>query len=684
VSRVVERLFGAEDGDRAPLGATLAILTAVGIAVGWAWPFLAEAERVPPSQDLAWYVWRSSLLMEAEPRAFIELSGPLGAWGGAYRLSGALTGALVRRLTGVNGLEVSVLLVAGRAVVGALALGALAYRIRRDALMFSVVTAFAAAMTFLNHYLGFVDNMLALLYASVAAILLPEARTSWPHRIAVGACVFLGFFAHPPASGAFVVAVIAIVAVRLLFVRPRGAALRQEGVLVLTLIAAAAAAYLAWRLGIWGPGRSFGDAVHPPPLQQASFLGRATKWIVSTRPLRLVPLLLLGMTVLLLPWRRFSRDVTRRLVVVWSLAVAGFLLYPVGPTFPYWRFLNVTIAPVIVAGIGVYVLSRPLVRLGDRGGPARIAGPVAGLAVAAALISWTWMDGRTQLASREPWTEHRASQATLAAVAAYAEREDPSVPLVFVMGASPDAGPTEVWSDTWKGAMHRIRAALPGRIVGNTFTYYGGVSEFLARRPARFGNEIYQLVSVASLEDLQAGVGDREAVAILIHSLSEERQDSPAYFGRPRSVPLGPEVSILKGPGLAAPSPDAVEAARAVAEGGAPSGRPWAAGRLLVALLGASFFLVIPGAFAARALGIRGVPMLLGTVPALSLILNQLWGMGVLAVVRSPLSPGLAWAVSGLATASAIALWLSLRGRAPAIPPPREESAPEEEGERTR
>jgi hypothetical protein len=57
------------------------------------------------------------------------------------------------------------------------------------------------------------------------------------------------------------------------------------------------------------------------------------------------------------------------------------------------------------------------------------------------------------------------------------------------------------------------------------------------------------------------------------------------------------------------------------------------------------------------------MPAALGVVPALSLGMNIAAGLILLAVVRRPLDPAMAWAIVGLATAAGGALfWLARRG----------------------
>jgi hypothetical protein len=132
-------------------------------------------------------------------------------------------------------------------------------------------------------------------------------------------------------------------------------------------------------------------------------------------------------------------------------------------------------------------------------------------------------------------------------------------------------------------------------------------------------------------------------------------------------VILGSDLVLLTGPGLAAPEEGAVRAARVA--GFQASGRLASAPLLFAeplhlarAALGLALLLIVPGLLAGRWFGVRGLPALLGVVPALSLAMNVSFGLILLAVLRRPLDPATAWATVGLATmAGGVLFWLARR-----------------------
>jgi hypothetical protein len=514
-----------------------------------------------------------------------------------------------------------------------------------------------------------VDNMVALLLAAAALCFLPDARRSWPPRIAIALLVFASYFAHPPAAGIFTAVLGGTVLVRVLLEGRR--AWREDWPLLGAVASVAILAFLAWRVGIWGLGRPFGDAVNPPPYGRDYFLQTAANWFRSAEPLRFVPLMLVGLAVVLLLRRRFRADALPRAIALWLLPVLGVLGYFAGFSYPYKRFLNVTLAPVLLAGIGTWAVVRPLLaRARSRGRRAWFG--VGGVALAALILVPVWTEGLHSYRGRAHWMWPSTRSAT-AVVRAYIA-EEPDRPIVFVISAERRATREALYGAEWRGNWSVLRAALEGEDLTDTYVFLGSIRDLLQGRPTVRGSDTLDLLSRASFEVMQRGLRGRRPLVFVIHRLNDELGNREFIYSE-RSVRLGAEVALLRGPGLVAPDPEAVAAAQAADLRirwfiAAPPSFLAGPGDLLRGAFGLALVLVLPGLLAARWFRVRDVAMGLGTVPALSLAMNAASGLLVLAVVRRPLTGGVAWGIVVVSTIAGAALFLlSVRGRpAPDVP----------------
>jgi hypothetical protein len=645
-------------------GGIVVLAAAAAVLLAWFGPFLLDPARLPPGPDLPWYIWRTEFLGTRSPEALVRFEGPLEAFKGGYRVANPILGGLLKGVAEVDRFTLSVLFIAGWNALVAVALGAAAYRYRRDPLLFAAAGLFAGGTLLLNPFVGWVDNILALLLAAAALCFLPAARRAWPPRIAVALLVFVAYFAHPPAAGVFTAVVIGTVLLGSLLQGMR--ALREEWPLLAVVAAAAGAALLAWMLGIWGLGSPFTDAVNPPPYGREYFLQTAVNWVRSAEPLRFVPLMLAGLAVVVLTRRRFRADPLPRGLVVWLLPVLGVLGYYVGLSYPYKRFLNVTLAPVLLAGIGTWAMVRPLLARAERRGR-RAWFAVGGVALAAAVLVPVWVDGIHSYGGRAHWMWPSTRSAT-AVVRAYIA-EEPDHPVVFAISAPRRAPRQSLYGAEWRGNWSALRAALDGEDLNDTYVYLGSIRDLLGGRPTERGNATLDLLSRASFRVMQRGLRGREPLVFVIHRLNDYLGNGTFIYSD-RSIALGAEVSLLIGPRFARPDPGAVRAAQAADLRirrfmDDPPFFLAGPGDLVRGAIGLALVLVLPGLLAARWFGVRDLATALGTVPALSLAMNVTSGLLVLAVLRRPLTAGVAWAIVALATAVGVALFLLSVRRSP-------------------
>ncbi|MBW3595216.1 MAG: hypothetical protein KY391_06515, partial [Actinobacteria bacterium] len=113
------------------------LMTAAVLLTIFGWTFLVNPHRLVPSNDPAYYTWRTEALLTETPETLVEIEGPrfgggAGIYSGGYRLTASVFGGMMRRVASVASLSATALLMAGTPVLTVLALGAFAFQYRRD------------------------------------------------------------------------------------------------------------------------------------------------------------------------------------------------------------------------------------------------------------------------------------------------------------------------------------------------------------------------------------------------------------------------------------------------------------------------------------------------------------------------------------------------------------------------
>ncbi|MGH2681993.1 MAG: hypothetical protein ACRDIX_02025 [Actinomycetota bacterium] len=660
MSTPVDRILG-EELPSGPLRSLILPLAALAVIAAWLVPFVGISTAVPPGSDVAWYTWRAEVLTAFHPGALVAMDGPLDVFGGGYRVATPLLAALLGEVAGMDRYSVSVVLVAGRQALVALAAGSAAYRFWPDPLLFAITTLFAGGILFARPFLGVVDNMFTLLLLTAAVWFV--GRRDRPAVVAMFLLVLVAFFSHPPVGALFVVALVAAGALRALLERGFGRAMRADGPVAGAAAAAAGVAMVLWWIGVWGPGRTFADAFHVAPVPADLFLRAVPGQILALGPERLVPLGLIGMVVVLAARRPLARQALPRMLLAWLLPLLGLLGAVVGLRYPFKRAVTGTLSPVLMAAVGTWATTRALIRPGLIRGP-RVARAALGMAVAVPILALTWRLGLAQYQDLQPWmTPDR--RAALAAASAYLEEHPADA--VFVAAASPRMAPNRIWGEIWRGDWSIVRAGLSARQIPRTHLFLGSVEDFLADRPTVTGNPTLDLVSAASHAEIQRALDGRLPAAFLILDMNLHLENVTG-LDPSRVTLLGGDLLLLQGPGVAPPDGGAVQAARAaglrasrdLASSPTPFADPLHLARVA---LGLSLLLVLPGALAARWFGVRGLPGALGVIPSLSVAMNVASGLIVLAVSRRPLTLGMGWATVALAAAAGMGALLASRRR---------------------
>ncbi|HEV8681601.1 MAG TPA: hypothetical protein VGS09_02330, partial [Actinomycetota bacterium] len=544
-------------------GAAAAVLGTVAVLLlAWLGIYLADPVSLPPGPDVSWYVWRAELLMAHPPQTLVEFEGPLGAFGGGYRVANPILLALLQGLGGVDRYQASFLITAGWSLLAALAVGGVAYRLWKTPSAFVVVALAAGGMFFRNVFLGFADNMLALLTVTAALLFLTPARHQKPARVALFVLVLASFFAHPPVAAVFSAAVLGSLALPAVLRLRAREGIRDDVPIALSVLGGAAAAFFCWGLGVWGPGRSFADAVNVPPFRLQDFLESAGRWVGFMDPVVLVPLLVVGLASCVLAWRRSRRDPLPRTVVLWLLPVLGTLGYVLGLRLPYHRFLGITLAPVLLAGLGLWTLAaRPLGLAGRR----RLR-PLAllGSAIAIAVLVSQWYQAVWTYTRQTGWLPLELRPA-LAAVSAYLEESQLTEgPVVYVVPAGHRQTGEIIYARIWRGRWSRVRAGLPGEVIPDAYMYLGNARDFLRGGPAATGNPTFDRLSEASYREMVRGLRGRAPVAFEVR-VRNEPSVGPPVPPTQDAVFLDGNAWLLRGPRLVSTSPSAVAAARAAA-----------------------------------------------------------------------------------------------------------------------
>jgi hypothetical protein len=153
-----------------------------------------------------------------------------------------------------------------------------------------------------------------------------------------------------------------------------------------------------------------------------------------------------------------------------------------------------------------------------------------------------------------------------------------------------------------------------------------------------------------------------EPVVFLVRQFNEGTVNEDVLdSGDPSLVPLGADIAVVTGAGLATPSPEALDAARAAEAEVADfyANHPSVFGNLghtLWVVVALGLLLVVPGLLAARFFGLTDAWLKVALVPGISIGLTVIAGVIVVAVHRAPFGTADGWASLGLATAFAAGL----------------------------
>lgn len=641
------------------LGQPVAFLVTTAILlVLFGWTFIVNPGRPAAADDPAYYTWRTEALLANDPVTLLEMDGPLSMFGGGYRVATPLLGAMIRRIADVGALAPTAVLAVGLRVLIPLLLAGFAYRWRRDPLLWHTVAFASASLLLTPPFAGYLDNMMALFFLSASLFLIAPSRGSWAARIAFAVLLLLAGLTHPTTLVIFCVVLGAMAGFRFLY---RGFALRSvirdDGAMLASAFTAAVVTYAIWKVGAWGQPAPLSEAALPPPAPAAFFKVRLSDWVAALRPPFNGPLFAIGALGLLASGRRAAENELSRVALLWLAPLVGIFGFIAGIAYPYYRFFNTTMAWVLLVGVGGFFVARYLIGVAHRGGVAVVA--LVGVVAVAFVIAGNFRAGFAQSHWNDvgdAWIrpdERRQLDALAPALSSITGER----PVVFVVDDEASE-PVRIYGFS-KRAGNVTRYGVPPELQDRTAFYLGSVEGFVAGE-ATERDDYYRALSEASLADSERVSAGEEPVVVVVEAFNRTGRNAASFSGGPRlDVSGGSEVLYVDETGV-----DALQGDLDPEVTPAPASLPSRAVKIVIAAM----LLLAPGWLALRSvLPDAGPSDSLGLVPALSAAILIPVAFAGLAITRSPLTGGLAWAFLAVGTAvgAGMFLWAGLRSARP-------------------
>ncbi len=620
--------------------------------------FIANGDRVAPGDDPAFYTWRTEALMSEKPVVLLESSGPRDVLAGGYRVSTPIIGSLLRQVADVDLTTTTIILTVTMRVLIALLLAGFAYRYsatagfyqrypgnaepgkQRDPLVFHAVAFGSASLMLTPPFFGYLDNLICLLFLTAALYFIEPLRESWSARFGFAGLLVLAGLTHPTTLVFFCVVLGAAAAVRLVVRRfDFKSVIADDGPMLLGAFGAVVATYLIWKVGAWGKSVSLSEAALPPPASADFFKTRLTDWVGQLRPLLNGPLLVVGLIGLLVAGRKAFEDAMPRLTILWLLPLVGVFGFVAGFAYPYYRFLNTTVAWVLLVGLGAAFLARMFVQWSRRSNFLALIGVVA----IAAVIGTNFTSGLERWSdTSEGWLTPAQVEDFSALRGALTAHGDDR-PVVFAIDT--DATEAVRVYGFMKFSANVSRAGLPHGYLDRGYVYLGSVENLAAGTATEGPNANYSEISNDTFEDIEAGVGDADPIVVVASEFNGSGANTDVA-----AAPSGTTVwALADGTVTDLASGEAVTV---------PSGADDASFVHLIWVALMFAIMLIPGFIWFRSIVPEdGVGEAIGLVPALAIALLILSGFVVLSVFRTPMSAGVAWVTVAVAIGASAVLW---------------------------
>lgn len=645
-------------GGRPWVGAV--VVLAVALAMGW--QFITDASRAVPALDTAYYQWRVEFLLHHDPGAMIELRGAVGALAGGYRVAEPVLGALMRTVGGVGAAVPTVMLSIMFRILCALGMAAFAWRHRRNWLLFYLTVLAVPALFLLQRFFGYMDNFMTLALLAGVLVLMDRMAESWGARIAVTAFLFIAGLSHPTTLAIFLLSMGAVAGYRLVRDRSLLSALRAQGLIIATGTVAVILTAAFWLGGLWGPASSFSDAAVPPPADVAYFVTRSVGVLESLEPffplLVLFPLMALALVHLVVRVVR-RREYFAELTAAWTLPLLGMLGFLIGAAYPYFRFFNATVAPELLAALGLFLLIWGASRI--RGMAGRTVTGAAVLAVGFVLATW-WSNGLSAWNAGATWLTPEVRETT-AAASGYLRATPQHERALFVVDAQ---GAAPLPYGEYKNFANAINAGLDGDQIADVSIFYGRIEDLVDGRASTFGDTVYDDIAAETAQQAVPVLRGGNVVVFMPAIMNEQstNADFLSGCGPDECTEIGdtglyllPRVGETADPPAVAAAAARAEDARAFADD--PPGPLAGFGGTLASIVRLGLLLVLPGWLFYRRFQRRSWPEALAVVPLFSIASTTTVGLFAVALLRGPFTPAVGW------LSWAIAVALGLVGRLP-------------------
>ncbi|HWL65961.1 MAG TPA: hypothetical protein VNP73_08305 [Actinomycetota bacterium] len=641
------------------------VATAVILLAVFAWPFLSDAARVAPTKDPAFYTWRTEAFLTEDPATLLGIEGPQGMFAAGYRVTAPILGGLLRHVAGIGSLHVTVFLMVSLPVLIALALAGFAHSRFRDPLVWHSTAIGSAGLLLTPPFVGYLDNVLCLFFLAASLFFIEGAQRSWVDRALFFVLLLLAGLTHPTTLVIFVATLGLMAGLKLLLSKfDIKATLVSDGWMLATGAASVVATVAIWTFGLWGPSVSLTEAALPPPYGASFFIDRMMLWIGTMRPVLNGPLFLVGLVGLLAGGRELLASTHVRAILSWLAPLAGLFGFIAGLTYPYYRFFNTTLSWVLLVGIGGGFAARFFLS-GGRTGAARVAMSLGAVAVGVILVTNIThgldVSGWTKV--KNQWLEPEA-RADLDELRQALALEDPDRPVVFVIDDElPEPfqiyGASKLYGNT-------SRYGLPPGQIDRGYLYLGSIENLIAGEPTSTGDETYDPLSTALLEDTtqgiqRSGLDPVIVIAKIFNPAGANAQVAAGEEDLPESVTsqltsqvgVGRSVWTLHDGSIY----EWTDAGRVGLErSGLQPEDPNAIVNLLQVLFGL-VLIALPGlAWYLWSNDDRATPRALALVPAVGMGVVTLGGVVVVAIARAPFSAPVAFATIAVGLVLAVAM----------------------------
>jgi hypothetical protein len=637
----------------------LLVIGAAALTLGW--QFLTDASRAVPAFDTAFYQWRVEYLLSNDPGSLIELRGATGSLAGGYRVAEPVLGALMRTVGGLAPVTPTVVLSVGFRVLAAVGMAAFAWHHRRSWSLFYITLVSIPALFLLQRFFGYLDNFFSLSLLAGVLLLLEPVRTSWVARGVVTMFFFLAGMSHPTTLAIFLVSIGALAVYRLIRERSIAVAWRSEGSVLMCGVVAVLLTAAFWLGGLWGPTSSFSDAAVPPPETVDFFVNRSLGVLGNMTPFLLLPLIVLGLGHLLVTmWR--DREPFAEVTLAWTLPLAGMFGFLLGAAYPYFRFFNATLAPLLVAALGLWLLIWLASKL--RSPLASAARVVAVVAVGAILAVW-WVQGISAWNSTETWLTP-AIRSQTAAMSAYLRAAPEGTRAVVLTDAQPGA---IVPYGKYKEFANATYAGIEGDQVDDVTLFFGTVEDLEAGSASTSSDQPYNDISAETARDAAATL-EEEAV-VFAPSVFNEDSTNAEYLescAEPGCLEVSEGLAILPEVSSAPVDEGAVTAAQRAADEATsfasdPPGPLSGLGETFLDLVRLVLLFGVPGLLLFLALPERRWVEGLALIPLLGIAATSTVGVVAVAILRGPFTDVVGWLTWAIAAVGAATLALSRRRR---------------------